>query len=88
MSAEYGASARDFELISKDREQADLTQTPWINGERKGHPGFGVALVWLCTPEYMPSICLVYGFAVALGGFARSAQFRHSTKLHFTIDVR
>ena len=31
--------------------------------------GFGVALVWLCTPEYMPSICLLYGFAVALGGF-------------------
>jgi hypothetical protein len=30
--------------------------------------GFGVALVWLCTPESMPSICLLYGFAVALGG--------------------
>src|ERR1022692_278804 len=33
-------------------------------------PGFEVALGWLWTPEYMPSICLVYGFAVALGGFA------------------
>src|ERR1039458_1624837 len=30
--------------------------------------GFGVALRWLCTPESMPSICLVYGFVVALGG--------------------
>jgi hypothetical protein len=29
-----------------------------------------VALGWLWTPEYMPSICLLYGFAVALGGFA------------------
>src|ERR1019366_3249451 len=28
-----------------------------------------VALGWLCTPESMPSICLVYGFRVALGGF-------------------
>jgi hypothetical protein len=32
----------------------------------------GVALGWLCTPKYMPSICLVYGFVVALGGFARA----------------
>src|ERR1035437_5429337 len=31
--------------------------------------GFGVALGWLCTPESMPSICLLYGFGVALGGF-------------------
>jgi hypothetical protein len=31
--------------------------------------GFGVALRWLCTPESMPSICLLYGFVVALGGF-------------------
>ena len=29
---------------------------------------FRVALAWLWTPEYMPSICLLYGFAVALGG--------------------
>ena len=29
---------------------------------------FVVALGWLCTPESMPSICLVYGFLVALGG--------------------
>ena len=29
----------------------------------------GVALWWLCTPESMPSIWLVYGFVVALGGF-------------------
>src|SRR5664279_4132161 len=29
----------------------------------------GVALVWLCSPESMPSICLVYGFRVAWGGF-------------------
>src|ERR1035438_4749239 len=32
--------------------------------------GFGGALVWLCTPESMPSICLLYGFAVALGGLS------------------
>src|ERR1035441_2442390 len=32
--------------------------------------GFGVALGWLCTPEYMPTICLLYGFAVALGGLS------------------
>src|ERR1039458_9520777 len=31
---------------------------------------FGVALWWLWTPEYMPSICLLYGFAVALGGLS------------------
>src|ERR1019366_4133603 len=30
--------------------------------------GFEVALRWLCTPESMPSICLLYGFGVALGG--------------------
>jgi hypothetical protein len=30
--------------------------------------GFGGALGWLCTPESMPSICLLYGFGVALGG--------------------
>src|ERR1017187_7903553 len=35
--------------------------------------GLGVALGWLCTPESMPSICLQYGFAVALGGFVRPA---------------
>src|ERR1035441_1281546 len=35
--------------------------------------GFEVALVWLCTPESMPSICLLYGFGVALGGFVRPA---------------
>ena len=29
---------------------------------------FVVALGCLCTPEYMLSICLVYGFGVALGG--------------------
>src|ERR1035438_7940747 len=34
--------------------------------------GHGGALGWLCTPESMPSICLVYGFAVALGGLYRS----------------
>ena len=28
-----------------------------------------MALVWLCTPESMPSICLQYGLGVALGGF-------------------
>src|ERR1039458_3652265 len=32
--------------------------------------GFEVALGWLWTPEYMPSICLLYGFGVAWGGFA------------------
>jgi hypothetical protein len=30
--------------------------------------GLVVALWWLCTPESMPSICLVYAFRVALGG--------------------
>jgi hypothetical protein len=34
----------------------------WLGG------GFGVAVGWLCTPESMPSICLLYGFVVALGG--------------------
>src|ERR1039457_2217390 len=32
--------------------------------------GLEVALGWLCAPEYMPSICLLYGFAVALGGLS------------------
>src|ERR1035441_7014437 len=32
--------------------------------------GFEVALGWLWTPEYMPSICLLDGFAVALGGLS------------------
>src|ERR1022692_3902277 len=32
--------------------------------------GFGVALGWLCTPESMPSICVVYGLGVALGGLS------------------
>src|ERR1039458_2578526 len=32
--------------------------------------GLEVALGWLCTPEYMPSICLLYGFGVALGGLS------------------
>src|ERR1017187_462224 len=36
--------------------------------------GFGVALGWLCTPESMPSICLQYGFAVALGGLSVRAR--------------
>src|ERR1035438_9378090 len=31
--------------------------------------GLGVALRCLCTPESMPSICLVFGFGVALDGF-------------------
>src|ERR1035437_3418986 len=34
--------------------------------------GFRAALGCLCTPESMPSICILYGFGVALGGFARS----------------
>src|ERR1017187_2161161 len=28
-----------------------------------------MALWWLCSPESMPSICLVYGLALASGGF-------------------
>src|ERR1035438_5514177 len=32
--------------------------------------GLGVALVWLCTPESMPSICLQYGLGLALGGLS------------------
>ena len=35
-----------------------------------------MALGWLCTPESMPSICLVYGFEMALGGLAASAAVR------------
>ena len=35
----------------------------------------GVALGWLCTPESMPSICLLYGFVVALGGFTLADAF-------------
>ena len=38
-----------------------------------------VALGWLCSPESMPSICLVYGFGVALGahgcGFGTSRLY-------------
>ena len=41
--------------------------------------GFRVALGWLCTPESMPSICLVYGFVVACGGLARQFCILHST---------
>ena len=33
-----------------------------------------VAVVWLCTPESMPSICLLYGFEVALGGLSAGAS--------------
>jgi hypothetical protein len=36
--------------------------------------GFVVALGWLCSPESMPSICLVYGFEVALGGLSAGAS--------------
>src|ERR1017187_7716176 len=35
--------------------------------------GLVVALGWLCTPESMPSICLVYGFEMALGGFTHTS---------------
>ena len=46
----------------------------WSLGVALGWPwgSLGVALGWLWTPESMPSICLVYGFVVALGGFARA----------------
>ena len=33
--------------------------------------GFRVALGWLCTPKYMPSIWLCGGFRVALDGSNR-----------------
>jgi hypothetical protein len=33
---------------------------------------------WLPSPEYMPSKCLVYGFEMALGGFARDFYILHS----------
>src|ERR1039458_1584946 len=33
-----------------------------------------MALWGLCSPESMPSICLVYGLAVALGGLRRLAS--------------
>src|ERR1035438_3741628 len=51
----------------------------------------GVALGWLCTPEDMPSICLLYGFAVALGGLSVQAQslrlwsMANRTKRHWPI---
>ena len=41
-----------------------------------------MALGWLCTPESMPSICLVYGFAVALGGFARPSARLSGSGVH------
>src|ERR1035438_9291321 len=48
--------------------------------------GFGGALVWLCTPESMPSICLLYGFAVALGGLSvQGSGFRVQGPM---LDVR
>src|ERR1035441_10072819 len=41
----------------------------WAEGRRAIYrTTFTPTLVWLCTPESMPSICLVYGFVVALGG--------------------
>src|ERR1017187_9886941 len=50
-----------------------LVEPWWSLGGALVEPwcGFVVALWWLCTPESMPSICLLYGFAVALGGSAR-----------------
>src|ERR1035441_9325634 len=61
------------------RPSRNKSQRFWPKGGNYS-PGFGVALVepwwslgvalgWLCTPESMPSICLVYGSVVALGGF-------------------
>src|ERR1035437_68453 len=44
--------------VKKSNLQNDVYTSLWC--------GFGVALRWLCTPESMPSICLVYGFVVAL----------------------
>ena len=51
-----------------------LVEPWWSLGGALVEPwwSLGVALWWLCTPESMPSICLVYGFGVALGGSARS----------------
>ena len=48
-----------------------LVEPWWSLGGALVEPwgGLGVALGWLCTPESMPSICLVYGLVVALGGF-------------------
>ena len=39
-----------------------VLQSIWLCGR------LVVALGWLCTPESVPSLCLVYGFLVALGG--------------------
>ena len=45
-----------------------------------------VALRWLCTPESPPSLCLVYGLAVALGGLSvQGAGFRVQDSM---FDVR
>ena len=52
--------------------------------------GFRVALRWLCTPESMPSICLLYGFVVALGGFDGQFQLkpkRESARLAKTLHA-
>src|ERR1039457_5905790 len=50
--------------------------------------GFGVALVWLCSPESMPSICLVYGFAVALGGLSAGASRKSENSVIMRIAAR
>jgi hypothetical protein len=58
--------------------------TKWLCG------GLGVALRWLCTPESMPSICLLYGFVVALGGFDGQFQLkpkRESARLAKTLHA-
>src|ERR1017187_10095247 len=48
--------------------------------------GLGGALGWLCTPESMPSICLLYGFAVASGGLSvQGSGFRVRGSM---LDVR
>ena len=60
----------DWRLAICDWRLAVTLPRPWWSlGVALGWlwGGFGVALRWLCTPEYMPSICLVYGFMVALG---------------------
>jgi hypothetical protein len=41
--------------------------------------GSVVAFEWLCAPESMPSICLVYGFEMALGGLPLKRQLEFTT---------
>jgi hypothetical protein len=55
-----------------------LVPSRWLCG------GLGVALRWLCIPESMPSICLVYGsevaFRIQVDQVNLAAPYRHQTR--------